>query len=291
MAIVGVDIGNITSIAVCNDINVVVESRLEKATELNLLGADDSFKYENEKYITNSGRFENNFIKHEKENFLGLMYYAISRVTQENKIDLAIGLPAGQYNSRKTELKDFILNNNRKIIDNREIHIKDVIVIPEAYGVKTNGLISKTNKTLVIDVGGGTTDIALFENGKFKGEESRSIKFGLLDVYRETKNYIDDKYNLNITLEDAKKYFDGELDLLNKDTYYKVDIVKAALKKIINELRGLYANISSYNIVLTGGVATVLYQTFKKIYPQTEILDDIKANATGFYRVGVKKFE
>ena len=64
MAIVGVDIGNITSIAVCNDINVVVESRLEKATELNLLGADDSFKYENEKYITNSGRFENNFIKY-----------------------------------------------------------------------------------------------------------------------------------------------------------------------------------------------------------------------------------
>lgn len=291
MAIVGVDIGNLTTIGVSEDKVLVIESRLEKATELNLLGADDSFRYEGEKYIINSGRFENNFLKYEKENFLGLMYYAISKVTNENKIDLAIGLPAGQYNSRKTELKEFILMNNRKIIDNREIYIRDVIVIPEAYGVKANGLISKTNKTLVIDIGGGTTDIALFENGKFKGEESESIKFGLLDVYRATKNYIDDKYNLNISLEDARKYFDGNLNLLNEDTCYRTDIAKSALKRIVNDLRGLYANISSYNIVLTGGGAEVLHTAFKKIYPQAEMLNDIKANATGFYRVGVKKFE
>lgn len=289
--VVGLDIGNITSIAMSLEKDLVIESRIERATEINVLGADDTFTFEGETYITNAGRFENNFLKFEKENFLALIYYAISKVSSENTIELAIGLPAGQYNSKKATLRDFILANNRKIVNSREIYIRDVIVVPEAYGVKANGLISRTNKTLVVDIGGGTTDVALFEAGRFKGEESKSIKYGLLDIYRETKDFLDDNYNLNVTIEDAKKYFDGDLKVLNEDSSYKIDIVKKALKLIVNELRGIYANISSYNIVLTGGGARVLYPTFKKLYPQTEILDDIKANAIGFYKVGVKKFD
>ena len=226
------------------------------------------------------------------------MFYAISKVTLEEKIKLVIGIPAGQYNTRKDELKEFIAENNfRKIkIGNeiRQIYIEEVLVVPESYGLKANGVMAQCEKglkTLVIDIGGGTTDIAEFnEQGNFIDGES--IKYGLLDIYRNTRKVLGNKpYNLDIDLADSKKYFDGDLELLNKDTSYKKDIMLQCIKTIVNELRGIYPNLSNSNIILTGGGAEKVYPTFKKLYEQTIPATDVKLNAKGFYRIGVKVWQ
>ena len=67
MAIVGLDIGNITSIAVSGAETSIIESRLEKATDINRLGVEDIFTYEGDEFVINSGKFENNLLKFEKE--------------------------------------------------------------------------------------------------------------------------------------------------------------------------------------------------------------------------------
>lgn len=296
--IVGLDIGNITTVCISDDKSLIVESRLKEWSELDEFGENDIIEFDSKKYVVEQGNFENNLIKYEKDNFLPLMYYAISKVTESEKVKLVIGIPAGQYNSRKDELKEFIKENNyRRIRVNgktRTIFIEDVKVVPESYGLKANGIMEQCQKeinTLVIDIGGGTTDIAEFnEKGNFTGGES--IKYGLLDLYRETRKVLGDKpYNLNISLADAKRYFDGELSLLNKDTSYKQDIMLKSLKIIINELRGLYPNLANINLVLTGGGAEKVYPTFKKLYEQTIPVTDIKANAKGFYKIGVKLWQ
>lgn len=297
MAIVGVDIGNITSIAVCAEKTSVIESRLEKATEINRLGSEDIFTYEGQEYVVNTGKFENNLLKFEKENFLTLMYYSIAKVTNSNSINLVTGIPASQYNTHKSEMLDFIKQNKCKsvIIDGltRNIVINNVIVVPEGYSLKTFKYVveecKQGVKTLVVDLGGGTTDTAEFDEGfKFVGGDS--IKYGLLDLYRNTRKYINDKYDLNISLEDARKYFDGELELIDGDVSYKVGLMKHFIKTLINELRGLYHNLANTNIVITGGGAENVNPTFKHLF-ETILVKDIKANATGFYRIGVKKFE
>ena len=78
---------------------------------------------------------------------------------------------------------------------------------------------------------------------------------------------------------------------MNKDTSYKQDIMLKSLKIIINELRGLYPNLPNINLVLTGGGAEKVYPTFKKLYAQTIPVTDIKANAKGFYKIGVKLWQ
>ena len=63
------------------------------------------------------------------------------------------------------------------------------------------------------------------------------------------------------------------------------------VKFLINELRGLYPNISQYAICLCGGAAGRILPVFKKVYIQAEAITDIKANAKGFRKVGLAKWQ
>ncbi|MCX0386675.1 ParM/StbA family protein [Clostridium perfringens] len=301
--ILGLDIGNITSICIGEDTEFMVESRIKDYEELNSFSTTDIVEIEGRKMLFNEGYFENNIIKHEKENFLNLVYYTIAKTlegTNESAVKIVIGIPAGQYNSEKDNLKKLINQNCCKTIningEYKTVTIEDVFIAPEGYGVKIEALKNLDNKakTLIVDIGGGTTDVAEFdENGRFIG--GKSIKTGLLDLYKEVQEVLDIKYKLNVSLEDAKKYFDGELDVRNDnfevETEYKKEILLKLIKYLINELRGYYPNLKQYNLVLSGGAAQRVHPAFKKLYPQTQAVTDIKANAKGFRKVGLAKWQ
>lgn len=289
---VGLDIGNITTVGYVQSREIVLESRLQKANDINSLGSDEIFKFNDESFVINRGEFENFPVKFEKENFLKLVFFALYKTTDSNNVKVSIGIPAGQYNKRRNKMKQFILENNTQTVNDRTITIEDVIVVPEGYGLKAIGAMKKCApnvKILVVDIGGGTTDIAEFDE-KQNFIDGESIKYGLLHVYRETRKILDDEFDVDVTVAEAKKYFDGELSLLNGDVEYKKDIMKKAIINIVNELRGLYPNIKNSNIILTGGGAEKIYPTFKKLYPQTILEKRITANAMGFYKIGVKKW-
>ncbi|MEG2246326.1 MAG: ParM/StbA family protein [Peptostreptococcaceae bacterium] len=302
--VVGIDIGHITSIAVSGTNQICVESRIATANRMHDLGTNEMFEFEEKIYAVNNGDFENNLIKHEKKNFLALIYYSISKVTDADRVDVVIGIPSGQYDTRRKELKEFLeINNLRKIktgteYDNldlpRQICIDKVAVVPEGYALKTDKdamrQLLRNKNTLVVDIGGGTTDITEFNpNMNFAGGDS--IRFGLLDVYRETRKVLDSKYNVVVNLEEAKKYFDGQLSLLDGNVEYKQEIALTAINTIVSELRSGYKNLTDNNIVITGGGAKIVYPTFKKLYPQAIVANDIYLNARGFYEIGVSKWQ
>ena len=298
--ILGLDIGNLTTVCISEDKEVVFESRVEKYQSLNNFSDNDVFEIDNKKFIFEEGYFENNLIKHEKENFINLVYYAIAKTCDSDTVKLVVGVPAGQYNSEKDNIRKIILQNSCKTVKLngklRAITIEDVFVAPEGYGIKVEALtnIKNNSKTLVIDIGGGTTDIAEFdEKGKFIG--GKSISSGLIAIYKDVADTLASKYRLDVSLEDARKYFDGDLSLKNDKFEEVTDYKKEALlnrgKYLINELRGLYSNLSQYNIVISGGGAKHLHPLFVKLYPQTRAIIDIKANAKGFRKVGLAKWQ
>ncbi|HAT4365522.1 ParM/StbA family protein [Clostridium perfringens] len=303
--ILGLDIGNITSICVGDKEDFITESRLREFEELDDFSGNDIVEINDKKFIFNEGYFENNVVKHEKENFINLLYYTIAKTldkenSKENDVKIVIGVPAGQYNSEKERLKKVILNNQCKNIkingESRTINIEDIFIAPEGYGAKVEALQAKKEKVklLMVDIGGGTSDAALFdENGRFIG--GKSIKVGLLDLYKNVQEVLDLKYKLSVSLEDARKYFDGELDIRNEkfevENTYKTEALNKLVKFLINELRGLYPNISQYAICLCGGAAGRILPVFKKVYIQAEAITDIKANAKGFRKVGLAKWQ
>ncbi len=303
--IVGVDIGNLTTIAYSTLGDLMIESRVRQASRIDELGEGEIFGFGDKKLITNSGTFENDIVKFRKNNFLILLNYAIAKVTDRDNVKVVIGIPAGQYSNLRDDMKNFIISNNQSEVrlgnkyDSlnrvRNINIEDVFVVPEGYGLKTEAKVIEQCKdninTYVLDIGGGTTDIAIF-GPKFKFLNGDSIRFGLLDLYKETRKAINRKFDVSISLEDAKKHLDGELQLLDEEfeSDYRKPIILSGANNIISDFALEYPDAKTSNIIITGGGASKMFDRFKEKYPQAILVNDIYLNARSFFKIGMKKW-
>lgn len=302
ISICSADIGNITSIFMGDKTNevIIIESRIEKYSTIKELGDNEIFETD-DKWIVNQGEFKNEHLKFEKDNFFNLLYYGISKVSKNNRIKLVLGIPAGQYNEYSQELKALIKQNNMKKITlgsgkdkiTRTIYIEDVIIRPESYGIKNLKSVNKAQveaKTLIVDIGGGTTDIAIF-NEKNKFIDGESLDIGLLELYHNVKKYISMKY-CKISLEDAKKVFDGEIKMINIQDYsFLKEFQDDFMNKLLNEFKGSFPSAISCNLILAGGGGEIGIDYFKKEYPQTILVNDIGVNAKAFRLMGLKKWQ
>lgn len=300
---VGVDIGNITTVASCGKNRIIFDSRLGELTEYDVLRKAKTIELFDETYVVEKGEFENREIKHEKENYLHLLAYAIGSVVKRNNvsINLVVGIPASQYNTPAKESLEKKLRANKILVckvdgKKRILQIGNILVVPEGYGVKAIGAFKhcrKNAETIVCDIGGGTTDIAFFSpDGRFtKGE---TIDVGLLFLYEKTAENLKALGLQKATKELGKRYYDGELDFINKDgiieKQYKADALKVFLKKLINQFRGKTENPEQANIIICGGGAKKIANNFKKIYPRTIVIEGVTANAEGNEKVGEVKW-
>lgn len=300
---VGIDIGNITTVAVCGKNQKVFESRLGEYTEYDRLRNAPTIELLNETYVVEKGEFENREIKHEKDNYLHLLTYAIGSVVKKNNvlINLVVGIPASQFNTPAKETLEKKLKSNKVLVckidgKKRILQIGNIFVVPEGYGVKAIGGFKdcrKNAETIVVDIGGGTTDLAFFSpEGKFiKGE---TIDVGLLYLYEKTADNLKLLGLQKATKELGKRYYDGELDYIDQDGNiakdYKIDALKTFLKKLINQFRGKTENAEQANIILCGGGAKKVANNFKKIYPRAIVIEGVSVNAEGNEKVGVVKW-
>lgn len=300
---VGVDIGNITTVTSCGKNKIIIDSRLGELTEYDVLRKARTIELFDETYVVEKGEFENREIKHEKENYLHLLAYCVGSVVKRNnvKINLVVGIPATQYNTPAKESLEKKLRANKVLVckidgKKRILQIGNVYVVPEGYGVKAIGAFKQCRKnaeTIVCDVGGGTTDLTFFSpEGKFVSGET--IDVGLLYLYEKTAENLKALGLQKTTKELGKRYFDGELDFINKDgvieKQYKVDALKVFLKKLINQFRGKTENPEQANIILCGGGAKKIANSFKKLYPRTIVIEGVTANAEGNEKVGDVKW-
>ncbi len=299
-AIVGIDVGNLTTIVSCGEETLIYDSRIEKADELLKLGGiENLLRYSNEEFLIGKGIFEKNKFKFRKENFLKLLYFGIAKITDADTIKLVIGIPAGQYASRRDELKKLIEENNSKNVEIikdgqkivRSIYIEEVMIVPESYGIKTLSIINDIphgQDTLIIDIGGGTTDIAKFDvDMRFLG--GGSINNGLSDLYSEVRISMEDALEHNIPLEEVKDYLDLKKEFKADKTIIENGIIKF-YKNWLNEISNYYI-LESHNLILAGGGSPKIYNHFKREYPEALIVSDVKANAIGFAAIGEKKWQ
>lgn len=301
---VGIDIGNITTVAVSGKNKIEFESRLGEMTEYDVLGKAKTIELLNETYVVEKGEFENREIKHEKDNYLHLLTYAIGNVVKRNNVlvNLVVGIPASQFNTPAKDSLEKKLKANKVLVcridgKRRIIQIGEIFIVPEGYGVKAIGGFKdcrKNAETIVLDIGGGTSDLAFFSpEGKFlRGD---TIDVGLLYLYEKTAENLKALGLQKATKELGKRYYDGELDYINKDgeieKQYKADALKAFLKKLINQFRGKTENAEQANIIICGGGAKKVANNFKKFYPRTIVIEGISVNAEGNEKVGKVKWE
>lgn len=296
--IVSLEIGNITTSIVSENVDYTFESRIIEAQDHHLLDNDrDIFEVDNKKFVAEMGVFENNLYKYEKKNFVNMMKYAIGKASKSGNVKVITSIPANQYNSFKDEMKNVIMSNNKISVaingEEKNITIEEVGVLPEGYSIyKTTPkeLLVKGAKTIVIDIGGGTTELIFIdENGKFV--DGDSIPSGLLDLFDDVQLDIQSKSKKLLTREDIRKYIDGELAVIGLDDYDFTNIVDKFSIELLNLIRGKASDIDQCNVIVAGGGAKILKKEFKKDLTQALFNTDVKSLCKSNYKVAVAKWK
>lgn len=285
---IGIDLGNWNVKTSTGDI---FSSRY--TTVENLLGSNaDIFEYEGIKYYMCEGQLENNYDKASKETNIILLLYALA-LQKENHFRVVVGLPISSYKANRDKFREKLLESkvhNIKLNGRaKTIVIEDVIVFPEGAGAYYS-IQNRSKNAIIIDVGGGTTNIAGFKNCKL--DKSTTLGKGMIELYSRIREYLNSTYTLKLELEDIEGIMrdglkvDGEQISFN----FLKDIVEEFTKQLMNELRNF--DIRTAEVYLVGGGTKLLKGVLTNKIKGLKIIEDyLFSNAKGFKKIGDKKWK
>ncbi|CEK34320.1 putative ATPase,StbA protein [[Clostridium] sordellii] len=301
MQIVSAEIGNITSIAtseICQP--KIIESRIERATDKDeLAGLENLVKIDDVEFKLNSGVFENNLFKYEKENFKNLLHIAIGSVADSGNVKLVTSIPANQYNSFREPMKNKIMENNKikLVMDGIEknITIEEVAILPEGYAIFKSvpkDLLRENIKSIVVDIGGGTTEIIIFdETGRFI--DGKSIPFALMNLLNMIQEDTLNKFKKYESIEQIRKLIDKEYTPVWADRYDFSDIVDSFAKTLLNLIKGELreiGDIEDMNTIIAGGGAAKVKTAYTDLIPRCLFNTKVTALAEDNLKVAIAKW-
>ncbi|MBU3131616.1 ParM/StbA family protein [Clostridium gasigenes] len=288
--IIGIDLGNFGVNTSENDFFY------SKISEGSSFTGENSIIYEGKEFQIGEGEFSTDLDKSKKESTLPLLFTALARSSNEKFFQVVLGLPIQQYKANKESFKNYIEENRGKTLIykgiRREIIISDVIIAPEGAAAYYNLSVEQKNmigkKPLIIcDIGGRTTDICLFENGKIT--RVWTIPTGMLNIYQDIISYINTTYTEEFKLEDGEVILKEGLFLRGKQQ--DIRFIKPILRKHFNSIYKdlqLNFNTSKGYVLLTGGGSITLVKAFKNRLENLIISDEpLFDNAKGFKKLGV----
>ena len=295
MAKLGIDIGNY---AVKTSTGIVFES---KVTTVGEYGTNaPKLTLDGKTFFLGEGEEEINAKKFEKENYIPLLLGAICQSTEEDSVDLALGLPIKQYSQFKQTVIDKLQDKEFNITfgtTKRNIYINSVKVFPEGvtgylyFGKDIQDKIGSRD-VVIVDIGGKTTDIALIKENR--ATKPHSMDIGTINIYDVISKSIekDERFQGEVTVDRDKVQ-----DYINKGFYFKgekqdissnIGTSKKLFKQIYNELKLNYP-ISTEAVVVMGGGAKLLGNAFKQNIPGIIVMEDIGthvfANANGYRKM------
>lgn len=149
-----------------------------------------------------------------------------------------------------------------------------------------------SERVAVVDIGGGTTDIAVIINGNsFDAKRSGTHKFGALNVYsslmRGVNKHFDtsDKYPLSVLSQAVRT---NRIRLWGKE-HDITDLVKEALleqqEQIKRNIERMLGKASDIDAVLFVGGGAALFKDISSMFPNGVAIEDPEfANARGMHK-------
>ncbi|WP_143318435.1 ParM/StbA family protein [Clostridium sp. HBUAS56017] len=262
-------------------------SFLSKVSEYEQFNEDNKIIYNGKEIYVGEGEFSTDWNKSRKENTLPLLYTAIHRSTKDNINSVVLGLPIQQFKRNKEILISLIRENRFANVNGRSLVIENVDVAPEAasayYNLNIENRFKIKNKQLIIvDIGGRTTDICVFQGEKII--DVKTIATGMLNIYQEIINYINNKFTEEFRLEEAPDIIKDGLFLNGRlqDISFIQGILKNYFNSIYKEIQ-LKFNVTKGYLFLTGGGSLTFRKAFNNrlenvLMSNDPIFDNAKGN-------------
>lgn len=204
----------------------------------------------------------------------------------ESNFYVVTGLPIGQYNSHKKELKESIMKWSGSVVNGKKINILDVTIFPQAAGALYSASIN--DDCVIVDVGGRTTDIGKFEfvGGKPNLSHPTTVYKGMEGLFSEVIKAVNDKYELSLEPWDGERIMRSGLtiDGQKKELSFLDEVVRQYIIPIKEILERDYHSHST-QIFFCGGGGMVFGKSLK--IPNSLVFDNSQfSNAKGFEKVG-----
>jgi len=251
----------------------------EKIHELET--AKYTVEYNNRTYlIGNDDGFTSIEQARDKDAIFHICLYTAIAATMSSAIDnnvrVVTGLPTQFFAEQKNALIKAL--ENRRVFmklngETRNFTITKVIVFPQSAGLFLYDKSLVEKDTLVVDIGGGTLDIAYMSNGQFK--EGRTYPLGVNYTYDVLLQELS-KYGVNYSnrMKAERIIADKTIFVEGREVDVKKDIdnvLSIRAKEIVNAIKQAFPEQSKYSrFVFIGGGALLL----KNYLSDYRVLDD-----------------
>lgn len=259
----------------------------------------ETIKYQEKYYTLSEKRIPYHRDKTEDERFWVLTLFAIAYEIEAlgayspnvMRIQLAVGLPPAHYGAQYEAFTNYFSKRGAVRFEYQKkpysIYIEKVMCFPQSYAAAVTMLksISGSPKSLIIDMGGYTTDYLQLQNGAGDLSVCDSLENGVIFLYNRIKSKV--SAELDMLLEEAE--IDAILAGQTDHVPGKVaEVVEQQAQDFISDLfstlRERMLELRSGIVVFVGGGAILLrrqIETSGKV-GKALFVEDIRANTQGF---------
>ncbi len=194
------------------------------------------------------------------------------------ELNLAVGCPIDYFSQQKDEMEKLMKSLDGEIYIKevgmkQTIKVHDVLVCPQAGGIvfkHDNEL--KDKSSLIIDIGGGTWDVAQFKGLKFM--KKATYEEGMLFLYDKIARYLNAKY--------YRRYEASEVYEFINQGYFTVygekksmdevkPIIEAHINHVMSKINRAFDVGSMDNVFLIGGGAESMQSYINQYIPNLHI--------------------
>lgn len=325
--IIGIDVANST-IKIWTDGEKNLKYR-NTIKEINDSGLVYSFKTDYQMYVYNKEVYEVGDIsamgsggrgksRYNSESFKIETIIGITSILEPGrteKVRLVTGVPSSLSKNSAVieELKQSLLgeHNVKSVkwdqVDDISFEIVEVIVVPQPLGTLYNFVYDEntgelnqkylSQRTLVVDIGWGTLDLAILESSRVRG--TFGFEIGTSDYIADLQEEVNNKF------PEASIYAlnPHQLDLALLESYvvetpfgnYDLEALaekhkEIQAKRVYESIMGLGLEFNKfYRIILTGGGSLQYEKYLKELFNDPRVIlqeNAVMANVRGFYLLG-----
>jgi plasmid segregation protein ParM len=203
------------------------------------------------------------------------------------KIHLAVGLPLKWVQAQRESFREYMMQNRHvdyKYAGKRyEVDIVDCTVMPQCYAAIAESLPDFKGMYMIADIGNGTMNVMILNNGKASESKSWTVKLGANECFMAICNLILDRKAEELPAEIIENYLRyGDTKVGVEFQQLMEEAAKSYVNRIFAELKAHGYNPNLMKLYIMGGGAKVV--EFVGDYDSGNVTfnPDIRANAKGY---------